>query len=203
MFRVSPIIVALVIALLAVQSQAKTETDLGDIGKYVVSRVDPEYPFDARVHRLEGAGIFQLSINRENGLVTNVAIIKTTGWALLDRYTITAFRKWRFVPHTLDKVNIPVNFGMVGLQSDQLKSARRNAIVSPVPTYPFEAWRYSVGGLGTFQLVVNYETGVVQDVKLLETTSDARLDKAAITAFRKWRFRPRTTHTFVLRYRFF
>jgi TonB family protein len=204
MFRVSPIILTFVIARLAiVQSQAQSEEKSAEFDKYVVSRVAPEYSRDARMHRLEGAGIFQLSIDQETGHVTNVTTVKTTGWALLDRATIIAFRKWRFVPHTLGKVKIPVNFSLIGQQADQLKTARRNAIVSPAPTYPVQAWRYGVGGIGTFQLVVNYETGVVQDVRLLETTSDGRLDKAAITAFRKWRFRPRTTHTFVLRYRFF
>lgn len=204
LFRVSPITFAVVIALVATaQSRVRPEEKSEDGDKYVVSRVTPLYPLDARAHRLEGAGVFQLSIDQESGAVTKVTTITSTGWALLDRSAINAFRKWRFVPHTLSKLNLPVNFGMVGKQSDQLSAARRNALVSPIPTYPFDAWRYGVGGLGTFQLVVNFETGVVQDVKLLETTSDARLDKAAIVAFRKWRFRPRTTHTFVLRYRFF
>ena len=201
--RVSPFFLALVITLVVtVRSHAKSREESEDFEKYLVSRVIPVYPYDARVQRLEGAGIFQLSIDRESGAVANVATLKTTGWAVLDRATIAAFRKWRFVPHTLNKVNIPVSFGLTGEQSDQLKTARRNAIVSPVPTYPLEAWWHDIGGTGTFQLVVNYETGIVHDVKLLETTGAGRLDKAAITAFRKWRFRPRTTKTFVLRYSF-
>jgi TonB family protein len=204
LFRVprKSLVVAIAI-LVTIQSSAEPEERAEEDGKYVVSRVTPLYPRDARVHRLEGAGIFQLSIDRESGAVTDVATIKTTGWILLDRSAIAAFRKWRFVRHTVSKVNMPVNFGLVGKQGDQLKDARRNAIVSPVPTYPFDAWRYNVGGLGAFQLVVNYETGVVQDVKVIETTGDGHLDKAAITAFRKWRFRPHSMHTFVVRYRFF
>ncbi len=72
----------------------------------------PEYPVRARRNYKTGAGVFLLNVDDQKGVVTSIKIEKTTGLWSLDASCLKAFVKWRFKPHTVTKVRIPVTFVM-------------------------------------------------------------------------------------------
>ena len=77
-----------------------------------------------------------------------------------------------------------------GLQS--LSSARINALSAPRPEYPYEARRQKITGNGTVVMTVDSVSGRVTDVMMEESTGSLVLDNAAVTGFRRWRFKPGT-----------
>ena len=70
----------------------------------------PYYPSRARREYKTGAGIFLLNVDQETGVVTSIKIEKTTGLWSLDVSCLKTLIKWRFKPHTLTKVRVPVRF---------------------------------------------------------------------------------------------
>jgi TonB family protein len=59
---------------------------------------------------MKGSGVFALNVDPETGLVTSVQIEKSTGWGILDASCLKTFKRWRFKPHTVRKLDIPVIF---------------------------------------------------------------------------------------------
>ena len=74
----------------------------------------PYYPRRAAREYKTGAGAFLLNIDQETGLVTSIKIEKTTGRWSLDVSCLKTLIKWRFKPHTLTKVRVPVRFVFEG-----------------------------------------------------------------------------------------
>lgn len=74
-----------------------------------------EYPYEARRQRLTGSGVALLSINPANGVVVEVAMLRSTGNAILDNAAINGFRRWRFQPGTAAKVQTPITFTLTGV----------------------------------------------------------------------------------------
>jgi TonB family protein len=70
-----------------------------------------EYPLAARKQHLEGSGLFEIHINPD-GSVASIGILRTTGYNVLDAAAIAGFRQWRFRPHTLPTVRMPVQYRM-------------------------------------------------------------------------------------------
>jgi TonB family protein len=70
----------------------------------------PYYPSHARRDYKTGAGAFLLNVNPETGLVASIKIQKTTGLWSFDVSCLKTFIKWRFKPHMLTKVRVPVRF---------------------------------------------------------------------------------------------
>ena len=60
---------------------------------------------------------------------------------------------------------------------------------SKVPAVPLLQYGH---GTGLVSMDVDYESGRVTAVRMLESTGDSRLDSKALEAFRQWRFKPRT-----------
>jgi protein TonB len=73
-----------------------------------------------------------------------------------------------------------------------LPSARATALTAPRPEYPYEARRQRITGSGIVVMTVDSATGRVANVSMAESTGSPVLDNAAVTAFRRWRFRPGT-----------
>jgi TonB family protein len=69
----------------------------------------PEYPAFKNGKSPEGRGIFVLHI-RNDGVVTGVSVIKSTGWKMLDDAAIVAFRKWRFARYPSFDLEMRVTF---------------------------------------------------------------------------------------------
>ncbi len=76
----------------------------------------PEYPYEARRQRLTGTGLATLSVDVITGEVTSVTMTRSTGSAVLDNATISAFRRWRFKPGTVTLVQTPITFTMAGAE---------------------------------------------------------------------------------------
>src|SRR3546814_11928533 len=61
--------------------------------------------------------------------------------------------------------------------------------LNPAPRYPVESRRLREQGTVAIKVLVGPE-GTVQELKLAESSGNSRLDKAALSAVRKWRFAP-------------
>src|SRR5215813_15499577 len=70
----------------------------------------PYFPSHARREYKTGAGKFLLNVNPETGLVDSIKIEKTTGLWSFDVSCLKTFIKWRFKPHTLIKLHVPISF---------------------------------------------------------------------------------------------
>jgi TonB family protein len=72
----------------------------------------PDYPYRDRAQRNEGTGIFRMTLDLKTGAVTRVTMVKSTGFATLDRSTIGAFRRWRWQPGKWKEIEMPIRFTM-------------------------------------------------------------------------------------------
>jgi TonB family protein len=64
-------------------------------------------------------------------------------------------------------------------------------LVKVLPDYPYAARDQHLEGSGLYRLNVKSD-GTVSSVTVLKSTGHILLDRAAIHAFRQWRFRPGT-----------
>jgi protein TonB len=71
----------------------------------------PLYPVSARRARMQGRGVFRMYID-ENGVVTKIGVVKSTGHTLLDRSASAGLRRWRAKPGQRREVDMPVRFVM-------------------------------------------------------------------------------------------
>jgi TonB family protein len=79
-----------------------------------VSAPRPEYPYEARRQRLTGSGMATLTIDPMTGRVTDVWMSRSTGSVGLDDATTSAFRRWRFRPGSVSKVETPITYTLRG-----------------------------------------------------------------------------------------
>jgi TonB family protein len=73
-----------------------------------------------------------------------------------------------------------------------ISSAKALAIYAPRPDYPSEARSQRITGSGVCIVSVDPRSGRVTEASMAQSTGDLRLDNAAISAFRQWRFKPGT-----------
>ena len=73
-----------------------------------------------------------------------------------------------------------------------ISSAKVFAITAPRPEYPYEARRQKITGDGVVAMTVDLVSGQVTDVSIVKSTGNPFLDNAAISGFRRWRFKPGT-----------
>jgi TonB family protein len=71
----------------------------------LVSRVQPEYPADARDQRVQGAVVLKVTLDKE-GNVGNIQLIN--GHPLLAPAAIEAVKQWKYKPFLLDGVPLEV-----------------------------------------------------------------------------------------------
>lgn len=69
----------------------------GIIPPGVLSRVEPDYPEQARQHAHQGTVILKIQI-MANGRPGSVSVYRSSGFAVLDDAAIAAAQQWRFVP---------------------------------------------------------------------------------------------------------
>ncbi|MEP7072288.1 MAG: energy transducer TonB [Verrucomicrobiota bacterium] len=74
----------------------------------------PDYPYEARREHATGSGVIVLTVDRGSGLVMDVRLDQSTGHPILDRAALSAFRRWRFQPGTVDAVRTPITFQLTG-----------------------------------------------------------------------------------------
>jgi TonB family protein len=71
-------------------------------------------------------------------------------------------------------------------------SAKVLAVNAPRPEYPYEARRQKITGDGIVAMTVDTVTGNVTGVSMAKSTGNPFLDNAALSGFRRWRFKPGT-----------
>jgi TonB family protein len=83
----------------------------------------PEYPQWAKKQRFEGSGIAEIHI-KPDGSVASVNMLRSTGHKILDQAAMRGSLGWRFRPHSVTIVRVPIqyrmNFGSIhwGSRSD-------------------------------------------------------------------------------------
>jgi TonB family protein len=83
--------------------------------------------------------------------------------------------------------NRNATIGSVGLSL-----SKASALNAPRPEYPYEARRQKITGNGIVIMTVDSASGNVTDVVMEASTGNSVLDNAAVTGFRRWRFKPGT-----------
>ena len=78
------------------------------VGKTTIAPGAP-YPEEAQKAKTTGSGVYELRIDKA-GKISAVAIVKSSGSAVLDNAATTAFKKWRFKPGVFQSVRIPVSW---------------------------------------------------------------------------------------------
>ena len=70
--------------------------------------------------------------------------------------------------------------------------AKAMAVYAPRPQYPYEARSRHVTGSGVIVLELDPATGAVLGANVVQSTGNYMLDQSALSAFRRWRFKPGT-----------
>ena len=73
-----------------------------------------------------------------------------------------------------------------------MSSAKAVAVSAPRPEYPYEARRSKTTGSGVCVMTVDTSSGAVTSADMAQSTGSPILDNAAVSAFRRWRFKPGT-----------
>jgi protein TonB len=76
--------------------------------------------------------------------------------------------------------------------SFRISSAKAFAISAPPPEYPYEARRRKITGDAIVLMTVDPVSGSVISVSISKTSGSPFLDNAALTGFKRWRFKPGT-----------
>lgn len=82
-----------------------------ELMRYALASPGAGYPEEARKAKLTGSGLYELRINKE-GTTTGIAIVKSSGSAVLDQAARSAFLKWRFKPGIFSRVRVPVSWSV-------------------------------------------------------------------------------------------
>jgi len=154
----------------------------------------PPYPFEARLHRLMGEGFVRLDVNVRTGYVISARMLQSTGHEILDKAALDAFRQWRFKPHTVSAVRIPVRFSLTRTNYGQLSGI--------APIYPNEARAKGLTGSCVVNVRIDPRTGFVTSASILKSTGYDVLDRAALDAVRQWHFKPQAKTTAEIPIRF-
>ncbi len=74
----------------------------------------PPYPVEARRRGETGSGVYILHVNSKTGEVTSVTIQQSTRHEILDNAVVATCAHWRFKPHTVTEVRLPITFSIGG-----------------------------------------------------------------------------------------
>ena len=99
---------------IALLTTALAETPARIKPEMLLHWVRPQYPYEARSRRIQGQGLFLLSINPKTGLVTKVRKLQGTGSKYLDEAFTAAVWYWGFKPNTPKELLVPIVFTMRG-----------------------------------------------------------------------------------------
>ena len=190
-------------------AQAARETDIRKLDErtvreIVVSGVQPEYPYEARLNHITGSGVVLIRVDRATGKVASCEMAPSTGNPLLDEAALQAFRLWRFKPGTIARILIPVHFIMAGYGGEVLPKYHvkekpadealapflgKGAVDSgPMPVYPHLLPWTDKHGKGVYEIHVRKD-GTVSQVKILHQSDDEVFDRTVVDTLREWRFR--------------
>ncbi len=192
-------VVAIVLFSLAASFAQPTPAEIAEAKALAIYAPRPAYPYEARTKHMTGSGIVLLIVDPSSGNVTSAQLLKSTGHKILDDSALEAFRQWRFKPGSVHKVKIPINFTMQGFREWARAKGHslwlHNATYWFLPEYPREARDKGLIGKGVAVVKIDPQTGYVTSASMLKSTGQEILDNAALRAFRRWRFKPRSIIT--------
>ncbi len=166
----------------------------------MTSKGSINYPYEAKLNRITGAGIAAVSINPA-GEVTGVTMAVSTGSPILDRATIEGLKSAKFKPGTVPMVKIPVTFTVTGggqvydyvdvktkSMDDVLAAFLGKGTVKkgPIPAYPRRPPWTTKSGQGVYEMHADKD-GRIKQVKVLKSSGDAIFDREAVNTLGKWR----------------
>lgn len=76
-----------------------------------------------------------------------------------------------------------------GTTTASLRSVKAMIAYAPRPVYPYQARRQRLTGSGTALLTVDQTSGIVTDVRMIQSCGSAILDNSTLDALRRWRFK--------------
>jgi TonB family protein len=82
-----------------------------ELMRYALASPGAGYPEAAQKAKITGTGLYELQINKA-GATTGVAVVKSSGSAVLDQAARSAFLKWRFKPGVFSRVRVPVSWSV-------------------------------------------------------------------------------------------
>jgi TonB family protein len=82
----------------------------------------------------------------------------------------------------------PIKAPQAGTTS--ISTAKALATYAPRPQYPYEARSRSITGRGVCVVEINAGSGSVTSASMASSIGNPMLDNAALSAFRRWRFKP-------------
>ena len=71
-----------------------------------------------------------------------------------------------------------------------MSQAKAYAVYNPRPPYPYEARAHKIMGSGVITVDVDAASGNVTNASVTQSIGNSILDDAAVSTFRRWRFRP-------------
>jgi protein TonB len=95
---------------MAVPAQAKSYSE-AELKARFPQRPFPDYPQWARARHLAGSGVFRARVD-EQGRVTQITILKSTGHKELDSLAVQTLSRWHGRPGPKWDLNIPITFTM-------------------------------------------------------------------------------------------
>jgi len=84
----------------------------------------------------------------------------------------------------------PQKFTPIKASALSMSQAKALAINSPRPPYPYEARAKRITGSGVITVNVDPASGNVTDASVTQSMGNPILDDAAVSTFRRWKFRP-------------
>ncbi|MGI9087112.1 MAG: TonB family protein [Chthoniobacterales bacterium] len=72
---------------------------------------------------------------------------------------------------------------------------RHLPVSTQTPHYPADLQRRGVKASGVFDMDVDYESGHIREVHIVQSTGNPILDRNTVVALKSWRARPRSIHT--------
>jgi TonB family protein len=90
----------------------------------VIARMPFEYPYADRRNYHQGKGLYRVSLDTKTGLVRNVIVIRSTGWATLDDAAVRAIRQLRMKPGKWKQFDLPVNYEMARSREEAMEKMR-------------------------------------------------------------------------------
>jgi TonB family protein len=107
--RAFVIMVLLASGLVSTSAQDAEKPPIAGARKFATFSPRPIVPPEARAKHLKGAGVCIVYL-RPDGTVSRAEMSLSTGEPLLDKASIEAFSRWKFVPGTVKKVKIPIRY---------------------------------------------------------------------------------------------
>jgi outer membrane biosynthesis protein TonB len=103
-----------IIHLFVVSSIYAASPNTAEWQRYVVSKPQVVFPAVLRRTGMQGRGIYLLSIDPKTGIVSEVKVIKSTGYQQLDALFVMNFFQWKFQPGTITSAQIPRWYHITG-----------------------------------------------------------------------------------------